>query len=146
SCVAGSRLFIEASIYDEVLERVVRRSKEIYVAAPDADGVEMGPLASFHHRDRIEAFVSRAVEEGGSVLCGGARPQGENYESGAYYLPTVIEGLHPSSATCQEEAFGPVLVALPFHDDTDLVSQANDTAFGLAAGIWTNDFKRAWRL
>lgn len=146
SCVAGSRLFVESSIYETVLEQVVIRSKEIRVTAPDADGVEMGPLASFRHREQVEAFVARAREEGGRVLCGGARPRGDKYRDGAYYLPTVIDGLQPHSASCQEEAFGPVLVVLPFTDDADLISQANDTPFGLAAGVWTSDFKRSWHL
>ncbi|WP_075222816.1 aldehyde dehydrogenase [Acuticoccus yangtzensis] len=146
SCVAGSRVFIEASIYDEVLGRVAERARSIRVAAPDADGVEMGPLASFHHRERVEAFVARARSEGGRVLAGGARPEGAAYEAGAYYLPTVIDGLAPDSLTCQEEAFGPVLVALPFSDEAELIALANGTAFGLACGIWTGDFRKGWRL
>ncbi|MFC7738323.1 aldehyde dehydrogenase [Roseomonas sp. GCM10028921] len=146
SCVAGSRLFIEAPIYDEVLARVVKRAKGLRVAAPDAPGVEMGPLASFHHRDRVIRFVDRARTEGGRILCGGAVPDGADFAKGAYYLPTVIDGLPPDSLTCQEEAFGPVLVALPFRDEADLIAQGNGTAFGLACGIWTESFKRAWRV
>lgn len=146
SCVAGSRLFIEASIYDQVLERVVRRASELRVAAPDADGVEMGPLASFHHRERVIAFVERARAEGGRILCGGDIARGAAYDKGAYYLPTVIDGLGPDAVSCQEEAFGPVLVALPFRDEADLIEQANGTAFGLACGIWSESFKRAWRI
>lgn len=146
SCVAGSRLFIEQAIYDEVLAQVVARAKTLRVAAPDAEGVEMGPLASFHHRERVAAFVERARAEGGRVLCGGAAPTGPAYEAGAYYLPTVIDGLAYDAVSCQEEAFGPVLVALPFKDEADLIAQANGTAFGLACGIWTESFKRAWRI
>lgn len=146
SCVAGSRLFIEQSVYDEVLAQVVARAKSLKVALPDADGVEMGPLASFHHRDRVAAFVDRARAEGGRVLCGGAFPTGGDYDNGAFYLPTVIDGLPVTAASCQEEAFGPVLVALPFKDEADLIAQANGTVFGLACGIWTESFKRAWRI
>lgn len=146
SCVAGSRLFIEASIYDEVLAAVVDRARNLKVAAPDADGVEMGPLASFHHRERVARFVDNARAEGGNVLCGGEAPTGGVYDQGAYYLPTVIDGLKHDAVACQEEAFGPVLVALPFKDEADLISQANGTAFGLACGIWTESFKRAWRI
>lgn len=146
SCVAGSRLFIEQDIYDEVLEQVVARAKGLRLALPDAEGVEMGPLASFHHRERVAAFVERARAEGGRVLCGGAAPTGTDFDGGAFYLPTVIDGLPASAASCQEEAFGPVLVALPFKDEADLVAQANGTAFGLACGIWTENFQRAWRM
>lgn len=146
SCVAGSRLFIEASIYDEVLAQVVARAKTIKVAAPDADGVEMGPLSSFHHRERVARFVDNARAEGGRILCGGEAPTGGEFDKGAYYLPTVIDGLDYNAVACQEEAFGPVLVALPFQDEADLIKQANGTAFGLACGIWTESFKRAWRI
>lgn len=146
SCVAGSRLFIEACIYDEVLAAVVDRARNLKVAAPDADGVEMGPLASFHHRERVARFVDNARAEGGNVLCGGEAPTGGVYDQGAYYLPTVIDGLKHDAVACQEEAFGPVLVALPFKDEADLIAQANGTAFGLACGIWTESFKRAWRI
>ena len=146
SCVAGSRLFIEASVYDRVLARVVERARSLRIAPPDAPDVEMGPLASFHHRDRVARFVDRARGEGGRILCGGEIPTGPDFETGAYYLPTVIDGLGPETASCQEEAFGPVLVALPFRDEAELIAQANGTAFGLACGIWTESFKRAWRI
>lgn len=146
SCVAGSRLFIEESVYDEVLAAVVARAKTLKVALPDAAGVEVGPLASFHHRDRVAAFVDRARAEGGRILCGGEAPTGGDYDKGAFYLPTIIDGLGPDAANCQEEAFGPVLVALPFKNETDLIEQANGTAFGLACGIWTESFKKAWRI
>ncbi|MDQ2779378.1 MAG: aldehyde dehydrogenase [Pseudomonadota bacterium] len=146
SCVAGSRLFIEAGIYDQVLSAVVARARNLRLALPDEAGVEMGPLASFHHRDRVAAFVDRARAEGGRILCGGAAPTGGVYDRGAFYLPTVIDGLGVDAVSCQEEAFGPVLVALPFKDEADLIAQANGTAFGLACGIWTESFKRAWRI
>ncbi|MFH5926964.1 aldehyde dehydrogenase [Roseomonas xinghualingensis] len=146
SCVAGSRVMIEESVYDEVLAKIVERTKSLRVLAPDAAGVEVGPLASFHHRERVVAFVNRAREEGGRILCGGEPPTGGDYDRGAYYLPTIIDGLSHASLTCQEEAFGPVLVALPFRDEADLVEKGNGTAFGLACGIWTESFKKAWRV
>lgn len=146
SCVAGSRVFIEASVYDAVLMRIVERTRRIRIAAPDADGVDMGPLASFAHRERIDAFVCNARSEGGRILCGGARPRGASYENGAFYMPTVINGLEPGATACQTEAFGPVLVALPFANEAELIEQANGTAFGLACGIWTENFRKGWRI
>ena len=146
SCVAGSRVFIEASVYDAVLTRIVERARRIRIAAPDADGVEMGPLASFAHRERIDAFVRDARSEGGRILCGGARPRGASYENGAFYMPTVIDGLGPEATACQTEAFGPVLVALPFANEAELIERANGTAFGLACGIWTENFRKGWRI
>ena len=146
SCVAGSRLFVEASIYDDVVGRVVERARTLRVARPDDPRVEVGPLASFHHRERVARFVDMARAEGGRILCGGAAPEGGGYAKGAFYLPTVIDGLDYRARACQEEAFGPVLVALPFKDEPDLIAQSNGTAFGLACGIWTESFKRAWRI
>ncbi|MCB8889511.1 aldehyde dehydrogenase [Vreelandella malpeensis] len=146
SCVAGSRVFIHRSIYQSVLDQLVERTRQIRIAAPDAEGIEMGPLASFQHRERVEQFVERAREEGGRILCGGARPTGAEFEQGAYYLPTIIDGLGIDAVSCQEEAFGPVLVALPFDDEASLIEAANGTAFGLACGMWTESFKRAWRV
>lgn len=137
---------MHASIYDEVLAKIVDRASSIKVAAPDSAGLEMGPLSSFHHRDRVEAFVARAREEGAQILCGGARPEGSEFADGAYYLPTVMAGLGPDAVSCQDEAFGPVLVVLPFANEAELVDVANGTAFGLACGIWTEDFKKAWRV
>lgn len=146
SCVAGSRLFVEESIYREVVDRVAARARAVRVRAPGDPEVEVGPLASFHHRDKVAAHVARGLAQGGTVLAGGAIPKGPAYDSGAYYLPTVIEGLGPDALLCQEEIFGPVLVALPFKDEADLIEKANGTAFGLACGIWSESFKRAWRV
>ncbi|MBR0647894.1 aldehyde dehydrogenase [Plastoroseomonas hellenica] len=146
SCVAGSRLFVEASIYDEVVGRVVERARTLRLRLPSDPAVEVGPLASFHHRERVIRFVENARAEGGRILCGGAVPTGGIYDKGAFYLPTVIDGLSYKARACQEEAFGPVLVALPFQDEADLIEQGNGTAFGLACGIWTESFKRAWRV
>ena len=145
SCVAGSRLFVEKAIYRDVVERVSERARTVRVAAPDDPNVEMGPLASFHHREKVLRHVERGLMEGGRVVVGGKAPSGPLAE-GAYYLPTVIEGLPPGAGLCQQEIFGPVLVALPFESEEDLVEQANGTPYGLACGIWTENFKRAWRI
>ncbi|MDA0230493.1 MAG: aldehyde dehydrogenase [Proteobacteria bacterium] len=144
SCVAGSRLFVEQRIYEAFVERVVARANAYRIGAPDKEASELGPLASFPHRDRVEALVQSARDDGGRILCGGERPEG--FSEGAYYRPTVIDGLGNNAQICQEEVFGPVLVAMPFNGEDDLVAQANDTAYGLACGIWSADFKRAWRM
>jgi betaine-aldehyde dehydrogenase len=86
------------------------------------------------------------LDEGGRLLLGGARPQGDVFAKGSYYLPTIFEGLPNAARMCQEEIFGPVLTLLPWSDEEDLIAQCNDNVYGLACGIWTRDYQAAWRL
>ncbi|MFI0968223.1 aldehyde dehydrogenase [Streptomyces sp. NPDC021080] len=146
SCIAGSRLFVAREIYDAFLTELVERVSKLRVGPGTDPGTQVGPLVHHLHRDSVAAYVDLARSEGARVLCGGAVPEGAEYQDGAYYLPTVLDGLPNTSRTCQEEIFGPVLVALPYDDEDDLVRQANDTAYGLACGIWTRDHRAAWRL
>jgi acyl-CoA reductase-like NAD-dependent aldehyde dehydrogenase len=146
SCVAGSRLFVQRAVYDKVVDALVARVSKFRVDLPDAQGAEMGPLASFPHRVRVERLVGIAKDEGGKILVGGERPQGSQFDKGAFYLPTIIDGLNNRSTAVREEIFGPVLCILPFEDESDLVAQANDNNFGLASGIWTANYQRAWRV
>jgi aldehyde dehydrogenase (NAD+) len=146
SCVAGSRVFVHADRYEEVLDRIVRAAEKLRVGPGGDPATQVAPLVTHAHRDRVAAMVDRARGEGARVLCGGRAPEGEEYAAGAYYLPTVLDGLPNDAAACQEEIFGPVLVALPFTDEEDLVRQANDTVYGLACGVWTRDYRAAWRV
>jgi acyl-CoA reductase-like NAD-dependent aldehyde dehydrogenase len=146
SCIAGSRAFVHASVYDEFKSRLLAVVKGLLVADPSLEDTHMGPLVNRGHRDSVERYVQLGRDEGGRILCGGARPQGSYYEQGSYYLPTVMEGLPNTARMCREEIFGPVLALLPWSDETDLIAQCNDNDYGLASGIWTRDYKAAWRI
>ncbi|NYT23039.1 aldehyde dehydrogenase [Alcaligenaceae bacterium] len=146
SCVAGSRIFVHKAIASTFVPKLVERARTLKVGMPQESGVEMGSIASFLHRDRIEAMVVTAKNDGGTILAGGARPDSPDLAHGAFYLPTLITGLDATSKVVREEIFGPVACILEFEDEDDLVKQANDTVFGLAAGIWTEDMRRAWRV
>ncbi|MFB4319501.1 aldehyde dehydrogenase [Actinomadura sp. 21ATH] len=146
SCIAGSRVFVHASIYDEVLDELVARAGKLRVGPGTDPATQVAPMVAHAHRDKVAAMVDRAVADGARLRCGGRIPEGGEYAEGAYYLPTILDGVPNGAAICQEEIFGPVLVALPFEDEEDLVAQANDTVYGLACGIWTADYRRAWRV
>lgn len=146
SCVAGSRLFVQKSIYGQFMKRLVERTRALRVGLPDDADVQMGPLVSKAHLDKVAGYVEIGRQEGGKILTGGEPPADRRLQAGCFYMPTIIDGLDNQARVSQEEIFGPVLVALPFNDEADVIEQGNDTAFGLAAGIWTGDYAQAWRV
>jgi betaine-aldehyde dehydrogenase len=146
SCIAGSRLFVAESLYDRFVAELVARTRALRVGHGLDPCTQVAPLVHAAHRERVAQHVERARADGARVLAGGEAPRGPGYDEGSFYRPTVLDGLPPTAAACQEEIFGPVLVALPFTDEADLVAQANDSVYGLAAGIWTRDYRAAWRL
>lgn len=146
SCVAGSRLFVHASIRDKFVDRLVHAASGLRVGHGLDPATQVAPLVHHAHRASVAAHVERAKRDGARVLTGGHAPEGPAYAQGAYYLPTIFEGLPNSAAACQDEIFGPVLAVMPFEDEDDLVEQANDTVFGLACGLWTKDYRTAWRV
>lgn len=146
SCIAGSRAFVHQSVYEEFKRRLMEGVRRLKVGNPASEDTQMGPLVNLGHRASVERYVALGLEEGGRLLVGGQRPEGAAFEAGSYYLPTVIEGLPNHARMCQEEIFGPVLALLPWQDEADLLAQCNDNVYGLASGIWSRDYKTAWRI
>lgn len=146
ACIAGSRLFVHRSLYQPLLVRLCELTAGLRIGNPLQPGIHLGPLINDKHRQSVADYVALAQQEGGRILIGGEVPADPRLAAGSYYLPTIIEGLCNRARTCQEEIFGPVLVAMPFDDEEQLIAQANDSVYGLAAGIWTRDFPRAMAL
>lgn len=146
ACIAGARLFIHRSLYQPLLARIVELTAGLRIGNPTVAGNHISPLISMAHRDLVQGYVDLAIEEGGKVLIGGQPPADPALASGSYFLPTIIEGLSNQAKVCQQEIFGPVLVVLPFDNQQDLLIQANDSVYGLAAGIWSQDFPRVMNL
>jgi acyl-CoA reductase-like NAD-dependent aldehyde dehydrogenase len=146
SCVAGSRALLQREIYDELLERVERRAGAIVLGDPMEASTEMGPIANVPQLERVERMVAAARAEGASVVTGGTRAAVAEHPRGLFYEATILEGAGNDSTIAQDEVFGPVLTVLPFETEEEAATLANATRFGLAAGIWTRDLKRAHRL
>jgi aldehyde dehydrogenase (NAD+) len=146
TCVAGSRAYIEQPIYDRLVDRLVRRAGQIALGDPLRPETQMGPIATKMQLEKDESMVRRAVEEGGAILCGGARPQLAEFPDGYFFQPTIVHQAAKDSFLMRNEVFGPVLAVTPFTDEAEVLALANDTEFGLAAGVWTKDVNRAHKM
>jgi len=144
SCVAGSRVFIQSSIREKFLQQLVERAKQIRVGDPLADDTQVGPLATKAQLDHISESIKDALAEGASLLHGGMQPEGLG--DGWYFTPTILDCPNQQIRTVREEMFGPVLSALSFDTEEEAISMANDSRFGLGAGIFTNNVARALRV
>ncbi|MDQ6779840.1 MAG: aldehyde dehydrogenase family protein [Candidatus Eremiobacteraeota bacterium] len=145
-CSAGSRLLVQESLHDKLLAQVVERAKRIRVGDGFDPNTEMGPIISRAHEERVESYIELGLQEGATLACGGHRLAGELGEKGNFIEPTVFSHTRPDMKIVQEEIFGPVLVVQTFKDEAGAIALANDTIYGLAGGVFTNDIAKAHRV
>ncbi len=139
-CTAGSRILVQRSVYDEFVERYAAQAKRVKVGYPHDPATEVGALVHPEHYDKVMSYIEIGKSEG-RLLAGGGRPDG--FEFGNFVAPTVFADVPPDARIFQEEIFGPVVSITPFDTWEDALALANDTKYGLAAYIWTNDLKGA---
>jgi phenylacetaldehyde dehydrogenase len=141
-CCAGSRLYVEQAVFDEVVEGVARQAKQIRVGSGFDPQSQMGPLVSQEQMERVSGYIDCGVREGARIVTGGRRVGQRGY----FIEPTVFSGARHSMKIVREEIFGPVVAAMPFNMPDDVLPLANDTTYGLAAAVWTRDISKAHRL
>ncbi|MGO8851996.1 aldehyde dehydrogenase family protein [Mycobacterium sp.] len=141
ACILHSRLLLPDSLHDDVVDRLVALARSVRVGDPADPEVQMGPLISAAQRERVQAHVDRAVNDGAKLATGGGRPAG--LDVGFYFEPTILTEVEPDSAIAQEEVFGPVLSVLRYRDDDDAVAIANNSRYGLSGAVWGADVDRA---
>jgi betaine-aldehyde dehydrogenase len=145
SCIAGSRILVEESVYDEFVTQLVEATRRLKVGSPRDPSTAVAPVASFRQRDVIESYIKKGLQEGARLLVGGGRPSDPALAKGAYIMPTLFEVTDASCTIAREEIFGPVGVVMKFKNERELVQIANDTVFGLSLGVWTEDYRKAMR-
>ena len=142
TCIAGSRGLVHQDVYDEILERVADRAARIVMGDPQQPETEMGPICFPGQLQKIQEFVAEARDAGARIVTGGD----DRDMGGLFFAPTIIADVTNDAPVCQEEIFGPVLSMLRFKDEEEAVALANDSRYGLAAGLWTRDIQRAFRM
>jgi aldehyde dehydrogenase (NAD+) len=145
TCIAGSRVLVEASIHDAFVQRLVERAAAIRLGDPLSWDTEVGTIASPAQLEKVRDYVGIATAEGAELVAGGSAPGGTPAEA-LFFAPTIFTGVRSDMRIAREEVFGPIAAVLPFADEAEAIAIANDTSFGLGAGVWTRDIGRALRM
>jgi aminomuconate-semialdehyde/2-hydroxymuconate-6-semialdehyde dehydrogenase len=145
-CLCGSRIFVEASMYQKFKTDFIAAVSKLKVGNPFDTSTDIGALVSRPHLEKVKKYIDNAAHYGGKVIFGGASVSVDNSEDGYYLEPTIIEVQDNSCTLNQEEIFGPVVTIMPFNDENEVLAMANDVSYGLSATLWTNDLKRTMRV
>ena len=146
-CLCGSRIFVERPLYEKFLKEFTLRAKALTVGDPLDEKTKVGAIVSEAHMNKVLSYIELAKKEGGKIVLGGNRIEGDGRCAGGYFIePTIITGLEYLCRTNQEEIFGPVVTIMPFDTEEEVLAYANSTTYGLAAIIWTENLKRAHRI
>lgn len=146
TCIAGSRLLVQRSVHDEVVDRVVKLAGSARMGDPLSDHTQVGPIANEPQFDKILSYMDVAAGDGAELALGGKRARRDECGSGLFIEPTIYTGVNNDMRIAREEVFGPVLSVIPFETEEDAVRIANDTNYGLAAGVWSTDYRRIIRI
>ncbi len=144
SCIAGSRLYIQANIYDDFLNKLIDKANNIKLGPPMSEATQMGPLNSLKQLELIEKNITETEAQGGKIRCGGKRSNFSN--KGYYFPPTIIECENHNLPTAENELFGPILSVMKFENEEELINLMNDNKYGLSSGVYTKDLGRGMRV
>jgi len=145
-CCARSRIFVEASVHDKVVELFTDATSKLVVGDPSQDATQVGSLVSQRQRERVVDYIGIGRDEGAELVYGGEAPTGDPFDIGAYLMPTIFDAARTDMRIVREEIFGPVVAIIPFSDEAEAVRLANDTPYGLSGSIWSRDIGKALRM
>ncbi len=145
-CASPGRYYIHEKIHDEFVEKYIAAMKRVVVGDPNDEKTDMGPVVSAEHRDRVEGYIKKGIEEGAKLLLGGQRPTQPPLDKGYYVMPTVLTDIKPGTTLFKEEVFGPVACFMKFSTDEEVIASANDNVYGLVANVFTRDVARGYNI